>query len=75
MVTKIRKLKKGDCFVFQRAPYVVKDIYWESFGMMKIKVYILQMKFDNHDWHTRDDLTVYKISKTVYDLLEKEEKK
>ena len=44
---KLLKLKKGDCFMYNRFPYIVKDIYWEDLGMLKRKVYICQMKFDD----------------------------
>ena len=62
-------LKKGDCFMFNGEPYIVKKTYWVDLGMIKRKVWVSTMKFDNHDWHSIGDITVYRISKGLYDLL------
>lgn len=69
--TTIHQLKKGDCFMYNREPYIVRSTYWENLGMIKIKIFVMRMKFDSHDWHTRDNLKVYRISRGLYDLLVK----
>jgi hypothetical protein len=65
----LQALKKGDCFMFNGEPYIVKRIYWANLGMIKRKTWVSTMKFDNHDWHSTGDITVYHISKGLYDLL------
>ena len=64
-------LEKGDCFMYNGEPYIVKKIYWEDLGLIKRKVWVSRMKFENHDWHSVGDITVYRISKELYDLLVK----
>lgn len=66
---KLLKLKKGDCFMYNRFPYIVKDIYWEDLGMLKRKVYICQMKFDDYDTPLLPDTDVFRISRGLFDLL------
>ena len=62
-------LKKGECFMLNGEPQIVKRIYWEDFGLLKRKVWVSAMKFNNNDWHSIGDVEVYKISKGLYDLL------
>ena len=62
-------LEKGDCFMFNGEPYIVKKIYWENLGVLIRKIWVSRMKFENHDWHSVGDITVYRISKELYDLL------
>lgn len=65
-------LKKSDCFMFNCEPYIVKRTYWEDLGMLKRKIWVSTMKFDNRDWHSVGNIDVYQISKGLYDLLEKQ---
>lgn len=65
----LSKLKKGECFMFNGEPYIVKRIYWEDLGLLKRKVWVSTMKFDNSDWHSIGHIEVYQISKGLYDLL------
>lgn len=44
---KLRALRKGNCFMFNRQAYIVKRTYWEDLGMLKHKVYVCRMKFNN----------------------------
>lgn len=62
-------LKKGECFMFNGEPYIVKRIYWEDLVLFKRKVWVSTMKFNNIDWHSIGDIEVYRISKGLYDLL------
>lgn len=62
-------LKKGNCFMFNGEPFIIKKTYWEGLGMFKRKVWVSTMKFDNREWHSVGDITVYQISKGLYDLL------
>lgn len=62
-------LKSGDCFMFNGQPYIVKRTFWQDLGMLKRKIWVCRMKFDNYDWHTVGDVTVYRISKGLFDLL------
>ena len=48
----LSELKKGECFMFNGEPYIVKRIYWEDLGLLKRKVWVSTMKFDNSDWHS-----------------------
>ncbi len=68
-VVQLSELKKGDCFMFNGEPYIVKRIYWEDLGLLKRKVWVSTMKFDNNDWHSIGDIEIYRISKGLYDLL------
>lgn len=62
-------LKQGDCFMFNGEPYIVKRTYWENLGMLKRKIWVSTMKFNNIPWHSTGDILVYRISKGLYDLL------
>lgn len=62
-------LRKGDCFMFNGEPYIVKKTYWKDLGMIRQKIWVSTMKFDNRAWHSIGDITVYRISKGLYDLL------
>lgn len=66
---KLAKLKKGDCFMYNRFPYIVKNIYWEDLGMIKRKVYICRMKFDDYDTPLLPGTDVYRISRELFDML------
>ena len=55
--------------MFNGEPYIVKRIYWEDLGLLKRKVWVSTMKFDNSDWHSIGHIEVYQISKGLYDLL------
>lgn len=68
-VVQLSALKKGDCFMFNGEPYIVKKTYWEDLGMIKRKVWVSTMKFNNHDWHSTGDIIIYRISKDLYDIL------
>ena len=62
-------LKKGDCFMFYGEPYIVNKTYWEDLGLLRRKIWVSTMKFNNIPWHSIGDITVYRISKGLYDLL------
>ena len=66
---KLAIMKKGDCFMFNGQPYIIKEIFWEDLGMLKRKVYVCRMKFDDYDSHFLPDTDVYQISKGLHDLL------
>ena len=65
----LSELKKGECFMFNGEPYIVKRIYWEDLVLFKRKVWVSTMKFNNIDWHSIGGIEVYRISKGLYDLL------
>lgn len=62
-------LKQDDCFMFYGEPYIVNKTYWEDLGLLKRKIWVSTMKFNNIPWHFTGDMTVYHISKGLYDLL------
>ncbi|MEG2151133.1 MAG: hypothetical protein RRY36_07950 [Bacteroidaceae bacterium] len=62
-------LNSGDCFMFNGQPYIVKRTFWQNLGMLKFKIWVCRMKFDNYDWHTVGDVTVYRISRGLFDFL------
>lgn len=62
-------LKQGDCFMFNGEPYIVNKTYWEDLDMLKRKIWVSTMKFNNTPWHSIGDIIVYRISKGLYDLL------
>ncbi len=66
---KLGTLKKGDCFMFNRQPCIIKRIFWEDLGILKRKVYVCHMKFADYDSHFLPDADVYQISKGLHDLL------
>ena len=66
---KLSELKKGDCFMFNRDPYIIMKTYWENLGMMKRKIYVCRMKFDDCDSFMLSNTDVYRISRGLFDLL------
>lgn len=66
---KLRALRNGDCFMFNRQAYIVKKTFWENLGMLKRKVYVCRMKFNDYDTHFLPDEDVYRISRGLYDIL------
>ena len=48
---------------------IVKKTYYENYGMLKRKIWICEMKFDNKEWHTIGNIDIYQISKDMYELL------
>lgn len=66
---KLSALKKGDCFMFNNAPYIIEKTFWEDLGMMKRKVYVCRMKFENHDSFILPNTDIYRISRGLFDLL------
>lgn len=62
-------LKKGDCFMFNGEPYIVKRTYMEDLGMIKQKIWVSTMKFNNMDWHSIGDIDIYRISRGLFDIL------
>ena len=66
---KLRVLKKGDCFMFNQEPYKISKTYWENLGLLKHKVYVCRMKFEDYDTHFLPDIDVYRISCDLFDLL------
>ncbi len=62
-------LKKGDCFMFNREPYIVKGTYWENLRLFKRKIYMCRMKFSVYDAHFSPDTEVYRISRELFDML------
>lgn len=70
---KLNDLKIGDCFMFNREPFIVRNIFWDNLGMLKRKTYQCRMKFEDYDSFFLPDLEVYQISKGLFDLLVKTE--
>lgn len=62
-------LRKGDCFMYNRQPCIVKKTFYENHGFLKIKTYICRMKFDDYDFACLGDTDVYRISKNLFDIL------
>ena len=66
---KLIMLKKGDCFMFNREPYKVINIYWEKSGLLSRKTYVVRMKFESYDVYLLPDTNVYRISRGLFDVL------
>lgn len=66
---KLGTLKKGDCFMFNRQPYLIKRILWEDLEILKRKVWVCHMKFCDYDSHFLPNTEYYQISRGLYDLL------
>lgn len=69
-VVKLGRLRKGDCFMLNQEPYIVKKTYWNRFPpMIKLKMYVCQMKFEDFERHLLADEDVYRISRLLFDNL------
>ena len=68
-IKKLFCLNKGDCFMFNGKPYIIKKTYWQNYGMLKRKIWICEMKFDKKEWCTTGNIDIYQISKDMYELL------
>lgn len=68
-VVKLSKLRKVDCFIFNGQPYIVKRTYWQDLKLLKRKVYVCKMKFEDYDWHTIGDIDIYRISRDLFGIL------
>lgn len=68
-VPKLSELRKGDCFMFNGQPYIVKKTFWEDLELFRRKIYICRMKFEDYDWHTVGSITIYRISRALFDIL------
>lgn len=66
---KLSELRKGNCFMFNGQPYIVKRTYWQDLKLLKRKVYVCRMKFEDYDWHTIGDIDIYRISRDLFDIL------
>ena len=67
-VARLSKLRKGDYFMYNAQPYIVKNTYWDRSGLFKRKIYVCRMKFEDHNWHTVEDIGIYRISRGLFDL-------
>lgn len=68
-IAKLNELRKGDCFMFNGQPYIVKKTFWEDLKLFRLKVYVCRMKFEDYDWHTIGDIEVYRKSRALFDIL------
>lgn len=68
---KIEDLRKGCFFMFQCLPYKVIRTYKRNIGLFKQKVWVCKCKFEEQEFHWTSGITVYKISKGLYNILEK----
>ena len=62
--------------MLNQEPYIVKRTYWNRFPpMIKLKMYVCQMKFENFERHLLADEDVYRISRLLFDnlVLEKQQ--
>ena len=75
MITECRldSLGPGNCFMFNRQPYIVLGTDWEDLGLFKKKVFICRGKFAVFDSYFSPDTDIYRISKNLYDALVRNE--
>ena len=66
---KLSMLKKNNCFMYNREPYQIIRTYWENLGLIKRKIYVCRMKFENYDTHFLPDTDVYHISYGLFNSL------
>lgn len=66
---KLGSLKRGDCFIFNDRPFIIKGTYWENSRLFKQQVFICRAKFADYDSFFSPYTDAYQISKGLYDLL------
>lgn len=69
--SKLSKLRSGNCFIFNRQPYIVISSYWEDLVIIKRKMYVCRMKFEDYDTHFSATEDIYHISRGLFDILVK----